>query len=170
MRDAYFIFRRAHNAAISYKCERWLHSVITDSISAGAAHCLTFCCCAVTSVLRLMALSCVVVFFFNLVLFFLPGRMSSLCRPRTLDVIFSTWSLRYLLSSTELPSLLCHLKCLAGLFSGTIMKLCTKTPPTAPPLSPSSSRVCRSQREDSCTAAQSAGKHPSSGLRVDYVY
>lgn len=39
--------------------------------------------------------------------FFLSGRMSALCArpsPRTLDVISSTWSLHYLLSSTMLPS------------------------------------------------------------------
>lgn len=138
-------------------------SVITDSVSAGAAHCLTFCCCAVsTSVLRLMALS-FVVFFFNLVLFFLPGRMSSLCTPRTLDVIFSTWSLRYLLSSTELPSH-CSATWNAWLASSLEPSWnCVLKRHQLLHLSPSSSRVCRSQREDSCTAAQSAGKHPSSG-------
>lgn len=78
-------------AAVSSKREHWLRgvSLLTPS-QQGAARCLTFCRCAVTtSVLELMALSFVVVFFFNPVLFFLPGRMS-LCTPRTLDVIFAT--------------------------------------------------------------------------------
>lgn len=118
--------------------------------------------CCRTSVLRLMALLFGVLFF-NLVLFFLPGRMSSLCRPKTLDVIFSTWSLRCLLSPTELPSH-CSATWNAWLASSLEPSWnCLLKHHQLLHLSPSSSRGCRSQREDSCTAAQSARKHPSSG-------
>lgn len=138
--------------------------VITDSVSAGAAHWLTFCFFAlITSALRLMALSFVVVFFFNLVFFLLPGRMSSLCTPRTLDVIFSTWSLRYVLSSTELPS---HRSATWNAWLASSLEPswnCVLNRHRLLHLSPSSSRVCRSQREDSCSGAQSAEKHPSLG-------
>lgn len=50
-----------------------------------------------------------------------------------------------------------HLKCLAGLFSETIMKLWAKTPQTVPPLF--SLQPCVPEPEkDSSTAAQSKGK------------
>lgn len=50
-----------------------------------------------------------------------------------------------------------HLKCLAGLFSETIMKLCAKAPQTVPPLF--SLQPCVPEPEkDSCTAAQWKGK------------
>lgn len=68
-----------------------------------------------------------------------------------------------------------HLKCLAGLFSETIMKLCAKTPQTLPPLF--SLQPCVPEPEkDSSTAAQSKGKQtrpPFSRLsplpRTDFI-
>lgn len=98
--------------------------------------------------------------------FFLSVRMSALCSwppPRTLDVISSTWSLHYLLSSTMLPSR-CSATWNAWLASSlkTIMKLCAKTLQTVPSLS--TLQPCVQEPEkDSSTAAQSKGKqtkHP----------
>lgn len=68
-----------------------------------------------------------------------------------------------------------HLKCLAGLFSETIMKLCAKTPQTLPPLFSLQSCVPEPEK-DSSTAAQSKGKQtrpPFSRLsplpRTDFI-
>ena len=72
------------------------------------SECLPFCCCTVITSLPQANGSPVC--WFCLVLFqwfFFSGRMSALCAwpsLRTLDVILSTWSLHYLLSSTMLPS------------------------------------------------------------------
>lgn len=84
--------------------------------------------------------------------------MSTLGAPRTLEVIFSTWSLRYLLSSTELPS---HCSATWNAWLASSLKPswnCALTHHRPLHLPPSSSHVCRSRREDSCTAAQSTGK------------
>lgn len=61
-------------------------------------------------------------------------------------------------------SLLRHLKCLAGLFSETIMKLCAKTLQTVPPLF--TLQPCVQEPEkDSSTAAQSKGKQTRQTLQ-----
>lgn len=133
--------------------------------------CLTFCCCTATT--SLPEANGSFVCWFCLVLcqwFFFSGRMSALCAwpsLRTLDVILSTWSLHYLLSSTMLPSR-CSATWNAWLASSLkpswncVLKHCRLFL-----LSHPSSHVCRSQKKDSSsptTAAQSTGKctkHPS---------
>lgn len=135
--------------------------------------CLTFCCCTVITSLpgangSLVCWFCLVLFQW----FFLSGRMSALCAwpsLRTLDVILSTWSLHYLLSSTMLPSR-CSATWNAWLASSLkpswncVLKRCRLFL-----LSPPSSRVCRSQKKDSSTwttAAQSKGKHTKHPSRL----
>lgn len=62
-------------------------------------------------------------------------------------------------------SLLCHLKCLAGLFSETIMKLCANTPPTAPPPSVLQPRVQEPERRflHCCSVNGKTNRAPSIG-------
>lgn len=112
---------------------------------------LTFCCCTVITSLpgangSLVCWFCLVLFQW----FFLSGRMSALCAwpsLRTLDVILSTWSLHYLLSSTMLPSR-CSATWNAWLASSLkpswncVLKRCRLFL-----LSPPSSGVCRSQKK-----------------------
>lgn len=127
--------------------------------------CLTFCSC--TAITSLPEANGPFVCWFCLVLFqwfVFTGRMSALCaRPslRTLDVILSTWSLHYLLSSTILPSR-CSATWNAWLAYSlkpswnSVLKRCRQFL-----LSPPSNHVCRSQRKDSSTwmtAAQSTEK------------
>lgn len=128
--------------------------------------CLTFFCCTVITSLpeangSLVCWFCLVLFQW----FFLSGRMSALCAwpsLRTLDVILSTWSLHYLLSSTMLPS-----RCTATWNAWLASSLkpswnCVLKCRRLFLLSPPSSHVCRSQKKDSstrATAAQSKGKH-----------
>lgn len=111
---------------------------------------LTFCSSVIT---RPSGTNSALVCWFCVVLFqwFFPsGRMSALCAwpsLRTLDVILSTWSLRYLLSSTMLPSR-CSATWNAWLASSLkpswncVFKCCSlrlRSPP--------SSHVCRSQKK-----------------------
>lgn len=110
-------------------------AVITAFVSACAAHSAWLCCCALTSVLRLMALSFVVFLFFKKISSFSSSQEGChLSRSKDAwgHLFYLIITLAALLHSAAL-SLLCHLKCLAGLFSETIMKLCANTPPTAPP-------------------------------------
>lgn len=113
--------------------------------------CLAFCCCTVITSLpeangSLLCWFCPVLFQW----FFFSGRMSALCAwpsLRTLDVILSTWSLHYLLSSTVLPSR-CSATWNAWLASSLkpswncVLKRCRLFV-----LSPPSSHVCRSQKK-----------------------
>lgn len=121
------------------------------SPSTCCTECLTFCCCAAIS--SLLEANGSLVCWFCLVLFqwfFLSGRMSALCArpsPRTLDVILSTWSLHYLLSSTMLPS-----RCSATWNAWLASSLkpswnCVLKRRRLFLLSPPSSHVCRSQKK-----------------------
>lgn len=82
--------------------------------------------------------------------FFLPGRMSALCAwpsLRTLDVILSTWSLHYLLSSTMLPS---RRSATWNAWLASSLKPswnCVQKRCRLFLLSPPSSHVCRSQKK-----------------------
>ncbi len=119
--------------------------------STCCSECLTLCCCTVITSLpeangSLVCWFCLVLFQW----FSLSGRMSALCAwpsLRTLDVILSTWSLHYLLSSTMLPSC-CSATWNAWLASSLkpswncVLKRCRLFL-----LSPPSSHVCRSQKK-----------------------
>lgn len=139
-------------------------AVIFAFVSACAAHSAWLCRCALTSVLRLMALPFVVFLFLFLFLKkshpFLPPRKDVISR-RSKDawghLFYLIITLPALLHRAAL-SLLRHLKCLAGLFSETIMKLCANTPPTAPPPSILQPCVQEPERRFLQIPAQPTGK------------
>lgn len=151
---------------LTIKSRRWVLFTVFKSPCMCCTECLTFCCCTVIT--SLPGANGSRVCWFCLVLFqwfSLSGRMSALCAwpsLRTLDVILSTWSLHYLLSSTMLPSC-CSSTWNAWLASSLkpswncVLKRCKLCL-----LSPPSSHVCRSQKKIPplrTAAAQSKGKH-----------
>lgn len=113
--------------------------------------CLTFCCC--TAITSLPEANGSLLCWFGLVLFqwfFFSGRMSALCgwpSLRMLDVILSTWSLHYLLSSTILPfrcssTWNAWLACSLKPSRNCVLKRCRLFL-----LSPPASHVCSSQKK-----------------------
>lgn len=91
-----------------YYCQQFMCIRCLCSCMCCTETALTLCCCTVIT--SLLVVNGSLVCWFCLVLFqwfFLPGRMWTQCvwpSLRTLDVILSTWSLHYLLSSAILPS------------------------------------------------------------------
>lgn len=141
---------KANNKKITHKVKCFI-IFLCLSPSTCCTECLTFCCCTVIS--SLLEANGSLVCWFCLVLFqwfFLSGRMSALCAwpsPRRLDVILSTWSLHYLLSSTMLPS-----RCSATWNAWLASSLkpswnCVLKRRRLFLLSPPSSHVCRSQKK-----------------------
>lgn len=146
-------------------------SAVFESLCLGPCMWCTECliCCSCTVITSMPEANGPFVCWFCLVLcqwFFFSGRMSALCAwpsLRTLDVILSTWSLHYLLSSTMLPSrcsatwnawLASSLKpswnCVLNRRRLFLLSLSSLQPCVQEPERDSSSRT---------TAAQSTGKH-----------
>lgn len=128
--------------ALTKKCHTGQHFILfiySVEIPACVVECLTYCSCtAITSLPEangsLLCWFCLVLS----VVLFLWKDVSALWLAFPKDawchLVYLIITLPALLYNTAL-SLLRHLKCLAGPFSETIVKLCVKTLQTVPPLS-----------------------------------
>lgn len=161
-----FIFRRAPNAAASYKCE--CRCDYRLCLSVCCTLCLTVLLCADKCPEANGSLICCFSFFLFLKKSrpFLPPRKDVFSR-RSKDawghLFYLIITLPALLHRAAL-SLLRHLKCLAGLFSETITKLCANTPPTAPP--PSILQPCVQEPERRFLHRCSANRKTNRGSSI----